>query len=411
MLNAAIGLTLLLATADPWTELRPLYEDLHAHPELSEKETETAAKLAARLRALGFEVTEKVGGTGVVGILKNGAGPVVMLRTELDALPVEEKTGVAYASRVPGVMHACGHDVHMTAWTGAAAALAADKKAWSGTLMMVAQPAEEVGKGAVAMLADGLFSRFPRPTAAIALHNYDRLPAGVVGIKAGPMMPSADSVEIEVFGRGGHGAQPHMTIDPIVIAAKIVLGLQVLVSRENDPQEPVVVTVGSIHGGTRPNIIPDEVKLQLTVRAFQASVRDRLLAGVERVAHGEAAAAGATKPPVVSVSSVALATTSDDALAALAEPALVRALGRERVVVAKPMMPAEDFSRYAEAGVPTLLLWIGTADPDALAAAQRNGTALPGLHSPEFAPVPRATILGAVEAHVAAAKAIFASGR
>ena len=406
-----LGTASITRAADPWTDLEPLYLDLHKNPELSLQETKTAAKLAGRLRALGFAVTEQVGGNGVVGILGNGKGPVVMLRTELDALPVEEKTGLPYASEVAGVMHACGHDVHMTAWTGAAAALAADRKSWSGTLMMVAQPAEETGEGAVAMLRDGLFTRFPRPKAAIALHINDRLPAGVVAIKPGPMMPSADSVEITVFGRGGHGAQPQLTIDPIVIASKIVLGLQVLVSRENDPQEPVVVTVGSIHGGTRPNIIPDEVKLQLTVRAFQPKVRDRLLAGVERVAHAEAAAAGALKPPDVTVSSVALATWSDDALAALAEPALVRAMGRERVVVAKPVMPAEDFSRYAEAGVPTLLMWIGGVDPGALAEAAESGTTLPGTHSPLFAPVPRATILGGIEAHVAAAKAVFASGR
>ena len=409
-----LALTLLLAApvaADSWTDLEPLYRDLHAHPELSEKEVATAAKLAARLRALGFTVTEKVGGTGIVGILENGKGPVVMLRTEMDALPVEEKTGLPYASTAPGVMHACGHDAHMTAWTGAAMALVADRKSWSGTLMMVAQPAEEIGRGAQAMLDDGLFERFPKPAAAIALHNNDRLRAGVVGIKPGPMMPSSDSIDIVVFGRGGHGAQPHTTIDPIVIASKIVLGLQVLVSRENDPLEPVVVTVGSIHGGTRPNIIPDDVKLELTVRAFRTEIRDRLLAGVERVAKAEATAAGATTPPVVTVDSVAPPTVSDPALAALVEPALVKAMGRERVEVAKPVMPAEDFSRYAGAGVPTLLMWIGTADPEALAAAQRDGTSLPGLHSAQFAPVPRPTILGGVAAHVAAAKAVFASGR
>jgi hippurate hydrolase len=399
------------AASDPWTDLEPLYRDLHKNPELSLQETKTAAKLAARLRAFGFTVTEKVGGNGVVGILENGKGPTVMLRTELDALPVEEKTGLDYASTIPGVMHACGHDVHMTAWAGAAAALAADRKGWAGTLMMVAQPAEEIGQGADAMLRDGLFTRFPRPAAAIALHNNDRLPAGVVGIKPGPMMPSADSVDIVVFGRGGHGGQPHTTVDPIVIAAKIVLGLQILVSRENDPLEPAVVTVGSIHGGTRPNVIPDDVKLQLTVRAFKPEVRDRLLAGVERVANAEAAAAGAPKPPSITVTPTAPATLSNDALAALVEPALVRAMGKDRVVVARPVMPAEDFSRYAGAGVPILLMWIGTADPEALADATRNGKTLPGLHSAQFAPVPRATILGAVEAHVAAAKAVFASKR
>jgi len=403
-----LALTLLFTAsafaADPWTDLRPVYEDLHAHPELSGKETETAKKLATLLKAAGFTVTEGVGGTGIVGILENGKGPVVMLRTELDALPVEEKTGLPYASKNMGVMHACGHDVHMTAWLGAAQALAQDRKSWSGTLMMVGQPAEEMGQGADAMLKDGLFTRFPKPAAAIALHDNDRLAAGIVGIKPGPMFASSDSVEIEVFGRGGHGGQPHMTIDPIVISAKIVLGLQTLISRENDPFDPAVITVGSIHGGTRPNVIPDSVKLQLTVRAQRQEVRDRLLAGIERIARAEAEGGGAPKPPAIAVVMSLPGTASDPALAALVEPALRKTMGDDRVVVAKPVMPAEDFCLYGKAGVPTLVMWIGAQDPKVLASS----APIPGIHSALFAPVPRPTILGGVDALTTAAKAIFA---
>ena len=392
-----------LLAAATWTDLQPLYEDLHAHPELSGKEAETAKKLAARLKASGFTVTEGVGGTGIVGILKNGDGPVVMLRTEMDALPVEEKTGLPYASKNTGVMHACGHDVHMTAWMGAAMALAHDKKSWSGTLMMVGQPAEELGQGADAMLKDGLFTRFPKPAAAVALHDNDRLAAGVIGIKPGAMFASSDSVEIEVFGRGGHGAQPHMTIDPIVISAKIVLGLQTLISRENDPFDPAVITVGAINGGTRPNIIPDSVKLQLTVRAQSQAVRDRLLLGIERIARAEGEGGGAPKPPKVDVVMSVPGTISDPALAALVEPALRKTMGDDRVVVAKPIMPAEDFCLYGKAGVPTLVMWVGVVDPKALASE----APLPSIHSARFAPVPEPTILGGIDALTTAAKAIF----
>ncbi|HJQ96899.1 MAG TPA: amidohydrolase [Candidatus Polarisedimenticolaceae bacterium] len=411
MRNHPLALALLLTApalaADPWTDLQPFYEDLHTNPELSEKENATAAKLAKRLKDLGFTVTEGVGGTGVVGILENGKGPVVMLRTEMDALPIEEKTGLAYASKNQGVMHACGHDVHMSAWAGAAQALAQDKKSWSGTLMMVGQPAEEVGKGAKAMLDDGLFTRFPKAAAAIALHDNDKLPAGVIGIKPGSMFASSDSVDIEVFGRGGHGAQPHMTIDPIVIAAKIVLGLQTLISRENDPFDPAVITVGSIHGGTRWNIIPDSVKLQLTVRAQSQAVRDRLLAGIERIARAEGDAGGAPKPPTVEVPMSLPGTFSDAALAALVEPALRKTMGDDRVVVAKPVMPAEDFCLYGTAGVPTLVMWLGAVDPKVLAAK----APLPSIHSSLFAPPPRPTILGGVEALTIAAKTIFNAKR
>jgi hippurate hydrolase len=403
-----------------WPVLEPLYEDLHAHPELSFQETATAAKMAERLQDLGFEVATGVGRTGVVGILKNGAGPTVMLRTELDALPVEEKTGLPFASKATGknpagetvpVMHACGHDVHMTAWIGAATTLANDRKSWRGTLMMVGQPAEELGGGASAMLADGLFTRFPRPDFALAVHDSDALPAGTVGIKAGPLLASADSVDIVVHGKGGHGARPNNTIDPIVIAAKIVLGLQTLVSRENDPFDPAVVTVGSIHGGTKHNIIPDEVRMQLTVRAYKGEVRERLLRGIERIARAEAQAANAPKPPEVRVSDGTPVTVNDAALAVRVAAALRKSLGEARVREAVPITAAEDFSRYAEAGVPILMMWVGAVNPETLERARRDGTMLPGLHSSLFAPDARPTIMTGVEALVSAAREVLGKPR
>jgi amidohydrolase len=403
-----------------WPQLEPLYQDLHAHPELSFQEQATAAKMAERLKALGFEVTTGVGRTGVVGILKNGAGPTVMLRTELDALPVEEKTGLPYASKATGknpagetvpVMHACGHDVHMTAWVGAATTLAKDKKSWHGTLMMVAQPAEEIGGGAQAMLADGLFTRFPKPDFAIAVHDNDSLAAGRVGIKGGPLLASADSVDIVVYGKGGHGARPQKTIDPIVIAARIVLALQTIVSRENDPFDPAVITVGSIHGGTKHNIIPDDVRMQLTVRAYKPEVRERLLKGIERVAKAECEAANAPRPPDVTLSDHSPVTVNDPALAARVTAALKKTLGDARVSEAIPIMGAEDFSEYAAPGVPILMMWVGAVNPDTLAKAQKDGTILPGLHSSLFAPDPQPTITTGVDALVTAAREVFGPAR
>ncbi len=420
----AASLTVVLAwpanAQSLWPELQPLYEDLHAHPELSFQETATAAKLAERLKGLGFEVTTGVGRTGVVGLLKNGAGPTVMLRTELDALPVEEKTGLPYASKATArnaagesvpVMHACGHDVHMTAWIGAATTLANDRRTWRGTLMMVAQPAEEVGGGASGMIADGLFTRFPKPDAALAIHDSDALAAGTVGIKAGPLLASADSVDIVVHGKGGHGARPNNTIDPVVIAAKIVLGLQTLVSRENDPFDPAVVTVGSIHGGTKHNIIPDVVRMQLTVRAYKPEVRERLLRGIERIARAEAMAANAPTPPDVTVSDGTPVTVNDAGLAMRVATALRKALGEARVREAVPITAAEDFSRYAESGVPILMMWVGAINPDTLERAQREGTMLPGLHSTLFAPEAQPTIMTGVEALVAGARELLGKGR
>ena len=421
-LAALLSLTWFLPgnAQSTWTQLQPLYEDLHAHPELSFQETATAAKMAERLKALGFVVTTGVGRTGVVGILENGPGPTVMLRTDLDALPVEEKTGLPYASKATAknaagetvsVMHACGHDVHMTVWIGAATALAKDRSRWSGTLMMVGQPAEEVGGGASAMLADGLFTRFPKPDFALAIHDSDSLAAGTVGIKAGPLLATADSVDVVVYGKGGHGARPHKTVDPIVIAAKIVLGLQTLVSRENDPFDPAVVTVGSIHGGTKHNIIPDDVQDAAHGARLQAGGARPPVAGHRadrhrRVRGGRRAEAtpreGRRQTPV---------TVNDAALAARIAAALRKGLGDTRVVEAVPITGAEDFSRFAEAGVPILMMWVGAMNPQTLERAQRDGTVLPGLHSSLFAPDAQPTIMTGVEALVIAAREVLGAAR
>ena len=281
-----------------YPQLDALYLDLHKNPELAMKEQRTSARMAEELRKLGYEVTTGVGGTGVVGVLRNGKGPTVLLRTELDALPVEEKTGLPYASTATAVnaagqtvpvMHACGHDAHMAGWTGAAALLARMKDRWRGTVLMIGQPAEETVQGAKAMIADGLLKRFPKPDFSVAVHDSSDAPAGKVYFVPGYGMASVDSVDMTIFGRGGHGAKPNTTVDPIVIAARTVLAIQTLVSREKDPLDPAVVTVGSIHGGTRYNIIPDEVKLQLTVRTYKPEVRKLLLEGIERIAKAEAA--------------------------------------------------------------------------------------------------------------------------
>ncbi|WNG59252.1 amidohydrolase [Archangium gephyra] len=378
-----------------YPELDALYKDLHQNPELSHQEEKTAAKLAERLRALGFEVTPKVGGHGVVAVLRNGKGPTVLLRTDMDALPVEEKTGLPYASKamakddtgqsVP-VMHACGHDVHMTAWVGTATLLARTKDRWRGTLVMVGQPAEERGSGARGMLADGLYKRFPKPDFAVALHNSASAVAGSIEYVAGYALANVDSVDITLHGKGGHGAYPHTTVDPIVLAARTILSLQTLVSREKHPLEPAVVTVGSIHGGTKHNIIPDEVKLQLTVRSYKPEVRKQLLAGIERVANAEAAAANAPRKPEVSVTEGTPATYNDPELTKRLVGAITRVLGKENLREATPVMGGEDFSEYGLAGVPAVMLWLGTVEPKRHAEAKAAGETLPSLHSPLFYP-------------------------
>jgi hippurate hydrolase len=378
-----------------YPDLEALYVDLHRHPELSLQEERTAAMLAERLRGLGFAVTAGVGGHGVVGVLENGQGPTVMLRTDLDGLPVREDTGLPYASEATAVdasgkevpvMHACGHDVHMTAWIGAATLLSGARDRWRGTLLMVGQPAEELGRGAEAMLADGLFERFPRPDYAFAVHDSASLPAGVVAYTPGAALASSDSVDVNVFGKGGHGAYPHTTVDPVLLGAKIVVALQAIVAREIDPLEPAVVTVGSFHAGSRHNIIPDRAELQLTVRAYSDGVRRQLLEAIERVSRGEAAAAGAPREPEVRVGDGTPSTHNDRELARRLAAALAAALGAERVRETPPVMGAEDFSLYGRAGVKAAIFWVGAVDPARHAEAEAGGTPLPSLHSPRFAP-------------------------
>jgi amidohydrolase len=384
-----------------YPDLEKLYLDLHQSPELSFHEEKTAAKMAERLRALGFEVATGVGKTGVVGVLRNGRGPTVLLRTDLDALPVEEKTGLPYASKVTTtddagdtvhVMHACGHDVHMTSWIGAATLLSRAKDRWRGTLVMVGQPAEEKGGGARRMLDDGLYTRFPKPDFAFAIHDSAQVSSGKVEYVPGYALANVDSVDITIYGRGGHGAYPHTTIDPIVIAARTVVALQTIVGRENNPLDPAVVTVGSIHGGTKHNIIPDEVKLQLTVRSYKDDVRKHLLEAIARVAKAEAAAAGATRPPDVKVSDGTAATYNDPALTKRVADALSRGLGAANVSEGQPVMGGEDFSEFSRAGVPATILWVGAVEPKKIAAAKSGGPPLPSLHSSEFAPDREPTI-------------------
>jgi hippurate hydrolase len=394
-----------------------LYVTLHRSPELGFQEVQTAATLAARLKALGFDVTTGVGKTGIVGILRNGAGPTVMLRTELDALPVEEKTGLPFASTVvtknaagqsTPVMHACGHDLHMAAWTGTARLMAEHRDRWSGTLMMVGQPAEEGLGGARAMLTDGLFTRFPKPDFALSLHDDDTMPAGTIGYHPGLFRAMSDTVTLTIYGRGGHGAMPHNTIDPIVLASRVVLSLQTIVSRENNPVDPIVITVGSIHGGTQANVIPDEVRLQLSVRTYTDDVRTRTFAAIRRVAKGEATAAGAPKEPLVETPERGNPSVyNDPTLTLRLADALKRGLGDAVVVEMPAKMTSEDFSEYGLAGVPSALLHVGAVHPTKLAAARQSGIPVPAPHSPEWAPEREPTLKGAIRAETTALLELF----
>lgn len=385
--------------------LEKLYLDLHRHPELSYQEKRTAERIAAELESQGFAVTTGVGGHGVVGVLKNGDGPTVLLRTDLDALPVAEQTGLPYASQVKAVeqtgqevpvMHACGHDVHMTVFTGTARWLALHRDAWSGTLVMIGQPAEERGAGARAMLEDGLFERFPKPDYALALHVNAAMPAGTVAWVPGYALANVDSVDITVHGIGGHGAYPQATKDPIVLASEIVLALQTIASREIDPQDPVVVTVGSIHGGTKHNIISDRVDLQLTVRTYSDATRRKVLDAIRRITVNMGRVAGLPDrllPEVrIHEEEYTPSTYNDPELAERLAAALTGVLGRERVIKARPVMGGEDFSRYGRAGAKAVMFWLGAVDPEKWQAAQAGKMSLPSLHSPFFAPLARPTI-------------------
>ncbi len=376
-------------------DAQAFYLDLHQHPELSSHETRTAAELAKRLRALGYDVTENVGGTGVVAIMKNGPGPTVMLRTELDALPVEEKTGLPYASKVRAkddsgrdvsVMHACGHDVHMASLFGTATIMARTKDTWHGTLMLIGQPAEETITGAKKMIDDGLFTRFPKPDIGVALHDTNLLPTGMVGITPGYSKSNADSLKITVYGKGGHGATPEKTVDPIVIAARIVVTLQSIVGREIKPGDAAVITVGYLQAGTKNNIIPDEAQMGLTVRSYTPEVRRHLLASIARIAKAEAEAAGAERMPLVEKYESTGAVYNDPVLTQHLAGVLEATLGKGTVETEPPIMTSEDYSYFVEQNVPSFYFTLGVANTQKFAEAKAAGKDLPSNHSPLFAP-------------------------
>ncbi|QHT67172.1 amidohydrolase [Rhodocytophaga rosea] len=403
-------------TDQSYQALFDLYKDLHAHPEISFQEKNTAAKIAAQLKSLGFEVTENFGGYGIVGILKNGTGPCVMVRTDLDGLPVEEKTNAPYASKtrtkdetgkdVP-TMHACGHDVHMTVFTGVAKTMVQFKNRWKGTLLMIGQPAEERSGGAKAMLQQGLFTKFPKPDYALALHMNAFLAAGKVGYTEGGIMASVDAVDITVRGIGGHGAIPQNTKDPIVLASQIVIALQTIVSREISPFEPAVVTVGSIQGGTQYNIIPDEVKLQLTLRSYSDAVRNQTIAAINRICKGIAEAAGVSQDrlPIVTIrDQYTPPTINDIPLTRRLTNIFAETIGKENVVDTPASMVGEDFSFYSrqEAKIPTCMFWLGAVDPEQIDKNRKNNQELPSLHSGLFLPLPEPAIKTGIKAMSAA---------
>ncbi|GAA0765024.1 hippurate hydrolase [Erythromicrobium ramosum] len=404
------------AVAADLPALVELYKDLHANPELSFEEVETAKKLAARARALGFEVTEGVGKTGVVAVMKNGDGPTVMLRADMDGLPVIEQTGLPYASKrraVPqtgietGVMHACGHDTHMAAWIGTAQQLVARRDQWSGTLVMILQPAEEIGEGAKAMLDDGLYTRFPKPDYVLAFHDAAQAPAGHIGYANGFALANVDSVDIVVPGVGGHGAYPHTTKDPVVLASAIVMRLQTLVSRELNPTDSAVVTVGSFQAGSKHNIIPDEARLQITVRSYSDAARKQLLEGIARIARGEAIAAGMPqdKMPKVTVADPYVPATYNTPALTERVVAGLKPRFEGRVFEVPAVMGGEDFSQFYRAdreNVESLILWVGGVRAEEWAKAQKGEITLPSLHSPFWAPDAPVVIATATEALTAA---------
>lgn len=401
------------------------YKMLHAAPELSHHEEKTSAFVAGQLRSFGYIVTEHVGkyerpdwkGYGVVAVLKNGDGPTVLVRSDLDALPVEEQTGLPYASKVKtktdtgqdtSVMHACGHDIHITSLLGTAKMLAQLKDQWHGTLVIVGQPAEETADGAKALLNDGLYTRFPKPDFAIAMHDNAELEAGRVAYVPGYALAGSNTVDITIRGIGGHGSRPETTKDPVVVAAQVVLALQTIVSRENSPFDPAVVTVGSIQGGTKANIIPDEVVLKLTVRTYKEEVRQKVLASIERITKGIALAAGipAERAPVIKVSEteVTTATYNDPQLTERLAGVFQKALGSEKVVKWPPIMTSEDFGRYSLEGrqIPISIFWLGAVEPSRVKRSRETGVALPSLHSSRFEPQPEPTLRTGIKAMTSA---------
>jgi hippurate hydrolase len=418
MRTAALLVLLTLATpalADDWFErqspsLLDLYHHLHSHPELSYHEVETSKRIADELKKAGAEVTAGVGKYGVVGVMKNGDGPVVLVRSDLDALPVVEATGLPFASKVTtndddgksvGVMHACGHDVHMTCLVGTARWLGEHKDRWKGTVLLIGQPAEEKIGGAKAMLDDGLYTRFPKPDYALALHVAHDLATGKLAYTKGPALASSTSIDVLVRGKGGHGAMPHNTVDPIVLAAALVLDLQTIVSREVSPLDPSVVTVGSIHGGSKHNIIPSEVRLQLTIRSYKPEVRSHLIEAITRKAKALAVAHRAPEPDVV-ISDDTPPTINTPSLVDRVVPTLKKAVGEANVVEVEPTMGAEDFGLFSTGGVPIFMFRLGTIPPDRLADARAKGDPMPSLHSPVYRPDAPPSIQTGIKAMTAA---------
>lgn len=397
---------------DIYPELDQLYKHLHQNPELSLQEKETSARIAAELKSLGYQVTENVGGYGVVGVLENGVGPVLLIRSDMDALPMEEKTGLPYASTKKGISndgketyiaHSCGHDIHMSVFVGTAKMMVEYKNAWSGTLLMVGQPSEENGLGASNMMKDGLYGRFPHPDYAIALHDDPFLPAGMLGYKAGALMAGVDMMNVTVYGQGAHGAAPHKGIDPIVLSSQMVQAYQTIVSRTIAPTDPAVVTVGSIHGGTVHNIIPDEVVMQLTLRSYSPEVREVLLTSVKRISENLARAAGLSedKLPTYWIRDPHTPALINDAdLTNRMAEVFKDAFGEDKVTEVEAQMIGEDFSRFGlqERKIPITMFYLGASDPVFLERAKRDGLEIPGLHSPYFAPLPEPTIKTGVKA-------------
>ena len=380
--------------------LKNLYLDIHQNPEISLMEKETSIKLADELKKIGFDVTENFGGYGVVGVYKNGNGPTILYRTDMDALPMEEKTELPYASKVitknfdgndVGTMHSCGHDMHMTVWTGTARALVERKDDWNGTIIMIGQPAEEIGAGAAMMLKEGLFEKFPVPNYGIALHSSPTIPSGKVGFGKGYIMANTESVDIKIYGQGAHGASPHMSIDPIVTASVIIMELQTIVSRNINPLDDAVITVGSIKGGTKHNIIPDEVDLQLTIRTYKEEVRNLIHKRIKEICNGVASSMGLEKsrwPKVVIPDTFTPANYNDEKLVDIMKKVSISAIGDENVVVSEPQMVGEDFARYGNTDhdIPTVMYWLGTVPKERIEKYNLGEYALPALHSPFYYP-------------------------
>ena len=406
--------SILRGLSDTLDDLEALYKDIHSHPELSLQETRTAGLAAERLNAAGYEVTEQIGGTGVVGLLKNGDGPTVMLRADMDALPVKEDTGLPYASTVTAsgadgsetpVMHACGHDIHVTWLAGASALFAEARDAWRGTLMAVFQPAEEVAAGARAMIDDGLFDRFPKPDVILGQHVMP-MSAGIIASRTGVVTSAGDSFEIRMFGRGAHGSMPQASIDPVVMAASTVLRLQTIVSREVGPSDSAVVTVGALQAGTKENVIPDEAVIKLNVRTFDEKVRQRVLDAITRIVNAESEASGAPKPPEITPLDRYDLVRNDEQATERLRDALRSHFGDQRVTQTGPASASEDFGSFGvEWHVPSVFWFVGGVDPDMYAKAEREGrlSELPTNHNPKFAPVIHPTLETGVEALVAGA--------